>query len=99
MEIEKIKDGQSGKLVITGLIKSVEDSTLFKEALSEMITTSKSVSIHIKDSFIITSSIIGTMLKVVNVDKVSLTVYVTQEDLYSLLSQLNLLEALNVKKG
>lgn len=100
MEIEKINDGHIRKMVITGLIKTVGDSTVFKDTLYTMLDSpAKSISIHIKDSFIITSSIIGTMLKAVNMDKAQISLYVYQDDLYSLLSQLNLLDALSVKKG
>ena len=100
MEIEKVSDGHTRKMVVKGLIKSVEDSTLFKEALQSLLDTpTKTVSIHILDSFIVTSSIIGTMLKAVNVDKAKISLYAYQDDLYELLIQLNLLDALGVKKA
>ena len=99
MQIEKKYDGHVNKMVIKGLIKSVEDSAYFKEVMLEMLgTPSKALSIYIEDSFIVTSSIIGYILKAINIDKADITLYVHEDDLYKLLSQLNLLEQLHVKK-
>jgi len=95
MQIEK----KDGKMTVTGLIKTIEDSTHFKEEMYSLLnTTTKTLAIHITDSFIVTSSIIGTMLKAVNVDKAKLTVYVYQDDLYTLFDQLKLVDLLNIKK-
>lgn len=99
MKIEKVTNNGSNKMIVTGLIKSAEDSAFFKEEMIRLLDTqSKTLSIHIQDSFIVTSSIIGSLLKAVNVDKAKITLFVT-EDLYSLLQQLNLIEMLNVKKA
>ncbi len=99
MNIETVTVDGFNKMIVTGLIKSAEDSAVFKDAMTKLLDTqSKTLSIHIQDSFIVTSSIIGSLLKVVNVDKAKITLFVT-EDLYSLLQQLNLIEMLNVRKA
>lgn len=99
MQIENVSDGYSNKMIVTGLIKTVDDSNQFREELHKLISKeSKPITIHIKDSFIVTSSIIGHLLKAVNVDKARITLYVGQSDLFQLLEQLNLITPLNVKK-
>jgi hypothetical protein len=99
MKIEKTKETFGTKLIVEGLIKSVEDSAAFKEALNQAYTAhpSEPIAIHIKDSFIITSSIIGTLLKMIKKDNVKISMFIYQNDLFELIQKLNLVELLNAK--
>jgi len=99
MKIEKIKEAAGVKLIVTGLIKSVEDSATFKEAALEAFTANHNaqITIHIKESFIITSSIIGTLLKMIKKDGAKISLYIYQNDLFELIKKLNLVELLNAR--
>ena len=99
MNIEKTKEAFGTKLVINGLIKTVEDSATFKEAVTEAFTTNPSepIAIHIKESFIITSSIIGSLLKLIKKDNAKISLFIYQNDLFELIEKLNLVELLNAR--
>jgi hypothetical protein len=99
MKIERTKEVFGTKLVVEGLIKSVEDSATFKEALNQAFIAypNEPIAIHIKDSFIITSSIIGTLLKMIKKDNAKISMFIYQNDLFELIQKLNLVELLNAK--
>ena len=87
---------------ITGNIKTIADGVSIKEAVAKAIHDSsieKPINLYIKDSFIITSSIIGFLIKVTNVDKIPLQVIVENQELYEMLSEMNLLTSINIQKG
>lgn len=100
MQLESSQTANGYKVVIKDIIKTIEDSTIFKKGISDILLkdpTAK-VDIHVIDSYIITSSIIGTLLKMVQKDNAKISVYVYSADLYELLDKLNLIVLLNVKK-
>lgn len=100
MQIETSQSANGYKITVTEVIKTIEDSTVFKKSLSDIFAKEPSakVDIHIKDSYIITSSIIGTLLKMVQKDSAKITLFVYNADLYELLDKLNLIALLNVRK-
>ncbi|MGE4398403.1 MAG: hypothetical protein AB7D29_02675 [Campylobacterales bacterium] len=100
MQLESSQNGNSHKIVVKNVIKTIEDSTIFKKSISDILLKDPGakIDIHIIDSYIITSSIIGTLLKMVQKDNAKITVYVYSADLYELLDKLNLIVLLNVKK-
>ena len=57
-----------------------------------------SIEIHIKDSFIVTSSVIGFLIKFIKKDKIPITLYITNDELYEMMDDMNLIQALNIKK-
>jgi len=100
MLIETSQGGSGYKITVKEVIKTIEDSTIFKKSISDILAkepTAK-IDIHIIDSYIITSSIIGTLLKMVQKDNARITLFVYSADLYELLDKLNLITLLNVKK-
>ncbi|HIP45142.1 MAG TPA: hypothetical protein EYG93_07430 [Sulfurospirillum arcachonense] len=58
-----------------------------------------SIEIHIKDSFIVTSSVIGFLIKFIKKDKIPITLYITNDELYEMMDDMNLIQALNIKKA
>lgn len=100
MQIETVQNGTGYQLIVKDVIKTIEDSTLFKKGISDILLKDPSakVDIHIKDSYIITSSIIGTLLKMVQKDNAKISLFVYSADLYELLDKLNLISLLNVKR-
>lgn len=100
MQIETKQIATGYKVIIKEVIKTIEDSTIFKKSVSDILAKDPKVNIeiHIVDSYIITSSIIGTLLKMVQKDNAKLSLYVYSPDLYELLDKLNLIPLLNVRK-
>ncbi len=100
MQLESSQTANGYKVVIKDIIKTIEDSTIFKKGISDILLKDPAakVDIHVIDSYIITSSIIGTLLKMVQKDNAKISVYVYSADLYELLDKLNLIVLLNVKK-
>jgi hypothetical protein len=97
MQIEK---SGSSELTISGNIKSIEDGTAIKEALSALRDAGAgSVQLMIRDSFSMTSTVIGFLMKLVNIDKVRVTIVVGDPRLYQLLEELSLEQAFNVRIG
>jgi hypothetical protein len=100
VQIETSQSADGYKITVKEVIKTIEDSTIFKKSISEVLLKEPGakVDIHIIDSYIITSSIIGTLLKMVQKDNAKIAIFVYSADLYELLDKLNLITLLNVKK-
>jgi hypothetical protein len=95
MKIEK----SPGTMKVTGLIKTPEDSATFKTEMESLLGSgsSKTLSIHILDSFIVTSSIIGSMLRAKTLENTNITLYVYNNELYKMIEELRLVDILKVK--
>lgn len=94
MHIEHAGDNE---IVITGNIKSVENSLLIKETINTLVAQgSQNIHLKIKDSLSITSTMIGFLMKLVHQEKVHLFITVGDSRLYSLLEELKLLQQFNV---
>jgi hypothetical protein len=94
----KIEHKGSNELVIVGNIKSIEDSMEIKEAISALQRKSvKSIVLKIQDSFSMTSTVIGFLMKVVNIDKVTVSLVIGDQRLYQLLEELSLVQLFNVR--
>jgi hypothetical protein len=100
MLIQTSPSGSGYKITVQEVIKTIEDSTVFKKSISDILSkdSGAKVDVHIMDSYIITSSIIGTLLKMVQKDNARIALFVYSADLYELLDKLNLITLLNVKK-
>ena len=89
----------SGSTVaIEGNIKTVEHFMSIKSAVDSMLTSFKEVHFDIKDSISMTSSVIGYITKIVRKDQIHVTMNVTDERLYNLLDDLQLVSLFNIKK-
>lgn len=87
------------EIVISGNIKNTADYQTIKDNINELIQSgSKSIIIKTPESFSMTSSVIGFLIKVIFQDKVPIHVYVKDDRLYSLLEDLNLIETFKVQR-
>jgi len=86
------------RVVVKGNVKSISDFNDIKNAVDGIISTSKHVVIELVDSISLTSSVIGYLSKLVNVDGTMIELYVGDKDLYELLSDLGLINLFRVKK-
>ena len=95
MQIERKGNNE---LVITGNIKSIEDGIEIKTAIIALKDKgAKSLLLKITDSFSMTSTVIGYLMKLVNLDKIPVTMIVGDQRLYQLLDELNLVQPFNVR--
>jgi hypothetical protein len=100
MEISVSVNGGNSEITVLGTIKTISDGLMIKEKINHTFTHDKqrAIRLNIKDSFIITSSVIGFLVKAIKIDKMDLTVCVGSIELYSMLDDMNLLDSMNVRK-
>ena len=84
-------------VTITGNIRSTEDVEKIKESLSLVHDTS--LTLNIQDSFAMPSAMIGFLMKLVEQEKVKLTLIVADERLAELLDDLGLSQSFHIKTG
>ncbi|MDD3342902.1 MAG: hypothetical protein PHR87_04930 [Sulfurospirillaceae bacterium] len=101
MEIGTRVNNNGYDITVTGNIKTIVDGKSIKDAitLAAHHHVGMPINLYIKDSFIITSSVIGFLIKVSKVDKLPLQVIVSSNELYEMLSEMNLLDSINIKKA
>ena len=83
---------------IEGNIKSISDFQEIKNALDNLKNTHNEIIIELKNSISITSSVLGYFNKLVLKDGVKISLHVKDNQLISLLDDLNLIQVFNVKK-
>ena len=89
---------ENNDVVIAGNIKSVEDSIHIKDTINTLLAQgSRSIQLRILSSLSLTSTAIGFLMKIVQHDKVQVSVAVGDQRLYTLLEELCLLERFNVR--
>ena len=94
MEIEQ---SRSNELTIIGNIKSIEDGIMIKREIEALQQGgAKSILLRIKDSFSMTSTVIGHLMKLVRLDKIAIVMVVGDPRLYQLLDELSLVQPFNV---
>jgi anti-anti-sigma regulatory factor len=94
----QINRNGSSELTIIGNIKSIEDSVEIKEHINALQKTgAKNILLKIQDSFSMTSTVIGHLMKLVNIDKLTITLVVGDQRLYQLLEELSLVQTFNVR--
>jgi len=88
-------------ITVLGTIKTIANAQAIKEAIRKTHEQHPDTIINlvIKDSFIITSSVIGYVIKSIEMDKIALHVNVGSEELYEMLEDMNLIDVMNVRKA
>jgi len=88
-------------IIITGTIKTIANAQAIKETIRKMHEQHPNIIINliIQDSFIITSSVIGFVIKSIKMDKIALHVNVGCEELYTMLEDMDLIDTMNVRKA
>jgi hypothetical protein len=94
MLVEQIN---SNKIIITGNIKTLEESQKINKSIDDLIAHgSRNIHLTINDSFSMTSTVIGYLMKLVHHDKVQLSMNVVDSRLYTLMNELCLVEVFKV---
>jgi hypothetical protein len=90
----------SGSTVtISGNIKSVNDFQAIKEKMDSVIASNSELTLIIEDSISITSSVIGYFNKLILKDGIKIKMLIGNDDLISLLDDLNLTSVFDVRKN
>ena len=96
--MEIIKSNEN-TIEITGNVKTIEDYEQIKQVIDSMVDNGiKDINFKLLDSFSLTSSVIGYLIKIINLEGVRLTTYISDKRLMKLLSSLNLVNLFNVKE-
>ena len=94
----QITHSSNNELTIIGNIKSIEDSMEIKQAINGLQQKgAKSITLKITDSFSMTSTVIGHLMKLINIDKVSVSIIVGDHRLYEIIEELSLVQLFNVR--
>ena len=88
----------SNVVTITGNIKSVSDFQSIKSTIDSMKNSMQDITIDIKDSISITSSVIGYLNKLILKDSINLNMKIGTEQLMLLLEDLNLTGTFKAKR-
>ena len=93
----QIEINRKNELAIIGNIKTVADSVDIINAIKGLQNTgAKNIQFRIKDSFSMTSTVIGHLMKLVNIDKIPISLVLGDHRLYKLLDELSLVQPFNV---
>jgi hypothetical protein len=94
----QIEHTNNNELMIIGNIKSIEDGSEIKGAINTLQKNgAKSIILRIQDSFSMTSTVIGYLMKLVNIDKIPISLIVGDQRLYQLFEELSLVQSFNVR--
>lgn len=86
------------EVVITGNIKTIDDSIQIKKFVSELVASGNhAVHLNIKDSLSMSSTVIGFLMTLVHNEKVQLSITVGDNRLYTLLDELDLVQEFKVR--
>ena len=92
-----ITESGTNELTISGNIKTIDDSITIKDAVKRLQASGgDSILLRIPDSFSMPSAVIGFLMKLVNHDKVKLSIKVGDPRLGELLDELQLTAAFRV---
>lgn len=96
MEI-KVLDNSTVEII--GNIKSLDHYNEIKQTIQQMVAGgTRHLTLNVRDSLSMVSSVIGFLIKIINIDGVALNVNVWDERLYALLDQLSLIDLFHVKQ-
>ena len=85
-------------VTITGNIKSVSDFQSIKSTIDSLKDSNSTITLDIRDSISITSSVIGYLNKLVLKDSIDLNMKIANEQLMHLLEDLNLTATFKAKR-
>ena len=88
----------SNTVTIRGNIKTIGDYQDIKSTLGQVVENHNKVTLNIKDSISITSSVIGYLNKLVLKDGIDISILVGNEQLKELFDELNLSSMFKVRK-
>ncbi|MBL0709370.1 MAG: hypothetical protein JJW00_09995 [Sulfurimonas sp.] len=91
-------ESSSNTITITGNIKSIADFSQIKSKTDSLVILNKDIVVTIVNSLSITSSVIGYFNKIILKDGVNVQMRVGNDQLLSLIDDLNLVSTFNARK-
>jgi len=100
MEIKTKIEDDAVVISATGIIVSIDDSSKVKEEIikQEAANPGKNIDLIIEDSYLIPSSLIGALLKMIHENKTPISVLTRNEQLFYLIQRLKLTDLLRVRQ-
>lgn len=100
MNVRIKENSNQVSIIVTGVVGTIDDTLKVKTAIVDSFHQNKQadINLYFEDSYVITSSMIGFLIKFIRGDKANLSIYPKDAQLYNLIERLNLLDILNVKK-
>lgn len=87
----EISNSGTNEVTVTGIIKTIDDSMTLRAELQRLYDGgARAITLRIPDSFALPSAVIGYLMKLVNRDKVRLTLLAGDQRLCELLDELQL---------
>lgn len=92
MNFKTIVEDTTLSVTVNGTIKSIEDSLQFQMLIENACTQDciKKITISIEESYTITSSIIGFLIRLIKQDNIEIFLVARHQELVNLLHKLNL---------
>lgn len=89
------------EITATGIIVSIDDSSRVKDEIIKQNAANpgKDINLIIEDSYLIPSSLIGALLKMIHENKTPISITTKNEQLYYLIQRLKLTDLLNVRQS
>lgn len=95
MEIRK----SGTEVIVIGNVKTIDDSMALRDEIQQLVDGGAAgITLRFQDSFALPSAVIGYLMKLVNRDRVRLTLLAGDQRLYVLLDELQLLETFGVRQ-
>ena len=83
---------------IKGVVKSIVDSQQIKDTVESVTHNVNNLTIEFIDSFALTSTVIGYLIKKVQADNLNLNIIIHNDQLFELFDMLSLTALFNVRK-
>ncbi len=92
IRLDVVLEKSSAVVCVEGNIKSSSDASMIRSAIEKLADEEpqKMIVLRIKDSFIITSSVIGFLVKFINKDKLNIVLEIGNAELFSMLEEMEL---------
>lgn len=95
-----ITNSGTNEFTISGDIKTISDYQEIKSAIQAQVDKgANSLDVKINDSQTITSSVVGYLMKLVNLNNVKVTLHIKNPGLYKMMEDLVLISVFNVQKA
>ncbi len=87
------------QVFITGSVKTIDETREAREVLDDIVQKNNApqIEIYLKEVDVITSSLIGVLIKMIYGENIKMSVITDSNKLYTLLDRLNLVSTLNIR--
>lgn len=100
MEVNTKKLDNRYEIEVIGAVKTIDETREIRSVLDDILTAEPAgnIDMYLKETDVITSSLIGILIKLIYGENAKITIYTTSDKLFQLIERLNLVDTLNIKK-